>query len=316
MYKRILMIALLAFAVILTGCTKKEADKSSQNKDTIHVYTTVYPLADFTKKIGGKYVDVDTVYPPGTDEHSFEPSQKDIVSMADADLFFYIGYDLEGFVTKAKPILTNEGVKVLAIGESISIDHASHEEDDHHEEENHDGHTHGSVNPHLWLNPVYAKAMAEKVKDQLVNEKPEQKVFFEAQYEKLASQFDQLDQDFAQTIDAATTKKLIVSHAAYGYWEERYGLEQISITGLTASADPSQKELEKIVKTAKENHLTYIIFEQNVSSKLTEIIQKEIGAKDLMLHNLSVLTENDLKNGEDYFSLMEQNLETVKTALQ
>lgn len=312
MHKRFLMIALLAFAVILAGCNK-EGEKSSETADTIHVYTTVYPLADFTKKIGGKYVDVDTVYPPGTDEHSFEPSQKDIVSMADADLFFYIGYDLEGFVTKAKPILTNEGVKVLAIGESIDLDENHEAEAEGHEE--HDGHNHGSVNPHLWLNPVYAKAMAEKVKEELVAEKPEQKEFFEAQYKQLASQFDQLDQDFAQTIDAASTKKLIVSHAAYGYWEERYGLEQISITGLTASADPSQKELEKIVKTAKENHLTYIIFEQNVSSKLTEIIQKEIGAKDLMLHNLSVLTENDVKNNEDYFSLMEQNLETLKTAL-
>lgn len=312
MHKRFLMIALLAFAVILTGCNKEE-NKSSETKDTIQVYTTVYPLADFTKKIGGKYVDVDTVYPPGTDEHSFEPSQKDIVSMADADLFFYIGYDLEGFVTKAKPILTKEGVKVLAIGESIDLDENHEAEEEEHEE--HDGHNHGSVNPHLWLNPVYAKAMAEKVKEELIAQKPEQKEYFEAQYEQLASQFDQLDQDFAQTIDAASTKKLIVSHAAYGYWEERYGLEQISITGLTASADPSQKELEKIVKTAKENHLTYIIFEQNVSSKLTEIIQKEIGAKDLMLHNLSVLTENDVKNKEDYFSLMEQNLKTLKTAL-
>lgn len=311
MHKRFLMIALLAFAVILVGCTK-EGEKNSDIEDTIHVYTTVYPLADFTKKIGGKYVDVDTVYPPGTDEHSFEPSQKDIVSMADADLFFYIGYDLEGFVTKAKPILTNEGVKVLAIGESINLDE-NHEAEE--EGEGHDGHNHGSVNPHLWLNPVYAKAMAEKVKEELITAKPEQKEFFETQYEQLASKLDQLDQDFAQTIDAALTKKLIVSHAAYGYWEERYGLEQISITGLTASADPSQKELEKIVKTAKEHHLTYIIFEQNVSSKLTEIIQKEIGAKDLMLHNLSVLTENDVKNNEDYFSLMEQNLETLKTAL-
>lgn len=312
MHKRFLMIALLAFAVILAGCNK-EGEKSSETKDTIHVYTTVYPLADFTKKIGGKYVDVETVYPPGTDEHSFEPSQKDIVSMADADLFFYIGYDLEGFVTKAKPILTNEGVKVLAIGESIDLDDNHEAKEVGHED--HDGHNHGSVNPHLWLNPVYSKAMAEKIKEELIAKKPEQKEFFEAQYEQLASQFDQLDQDFAQTIDTASTKKLIVSHAAYGYWEERYGLEQISITGLTASADPSQKELEKIVKIAKENHLTYIIFEQNVSSKLTEIIQKEIGAKDLMLHNLSVLTENDVKNDEDYFSLMEQNLETLKTAL-
>ena len=67
---------------------------------------------------------------------------------------------------------------------------------------------------------------------------------------------------------------------------------------------------------AEKEDLNYVIFEQNISSKLTEIIQKEMGAKSLELHNLSVLTEKDIEAGEDYFSLMEKNVKTLQTALQ
>ena len=235
--------------------------------------------------------------------------------MTEADLFFYIGYNLEGFVTKAKPILEDEGVKTIAVGESVTFDEAT--KDAHVDEEHNadDGHNHGDVDPHLWLDPIYASQMAVAIKDELVKKMPEQSDYFETRYKKLNEKLKSLDTKLADTIQNSKTNEIIVSHAAYGYWEKRYGLKQISVTGLTTSNEPSQKDLENIVKTAKEHDLHYVVFEQNVSSKLTEIIQNEIGAKSLKLHNLSVLTDADIKAGSDYESLMNQNIETLNTAL-
>ncbi|MBO1914732.1 zinc ABC transporter substrate-binding protein, partial [Microvirga sp. 3-52] len=85
--------------------------------------------------------------------------------------------------------------------------------------------------------------------------------------------------------------------------------------GLNSQSEPSQKQLASLVEDAKANNIKYILFEQNVSSKLTDVIRKEIGAESLMLHNLGVLTTEDIKNNEDYFSLMEYNIQTLKTAL-
>lgn len=76
-----------------------------KDADTINVYTTVYPLSYFAERIGGEYVNVTSIYPPGTNEHTFEPTQKDMMALADADLFFYIGLGLEGFVENAKNTL-------------------------------------------------------------------------------------------------------------------------------------------------------------------------------------------------------------------
>ena len=132
----------------------------------------------------------------------------------------------------------------------------------------------------------------------------------------LAQKLDTLNEQFTEVINEAENKDIIVSHAAYGYWESRYGLEQISVSGLSTSSEPSQKDLEKIIETAKEKNINYIFFEQNVSSKITEIVQNEIGAEALVLHNLSTRTDEDIKKNRDYFTIMEDNLQSLKTGLQ
>ncbi len=321
MKKQVTIILFLLVALFLSGCGDSQNSTAEKSDNRINIYTTVYPLQYFAQEIGGKYVHVETVYPPGTDEHSYEPSQKDIIKMTEADLFFYIGYNLEGFVTKAQPILVDEGVKTVAIGESVKLDEATTEEqheEETHTEDNHsvdDGHNHGDVDPHLWLDPIYAEQMAETIKNELTAKMPDQADYFEAQYNALNEKLHTIDKKLADTIQNSKTNEIIVSHGAYGYWEKRYGLKQISVTGLTGASEPSQKDLENIVKTAKEHNLHYVIFEQNVSSKLTKIIQSEIDAKALTLHNLSVLTDADVKAGSDYESIMNQNIEALQTAL-
>lgn len=320
MKKQLTTIIFLLSALFLSGCGNAEENKTETTNDNmIDIYTTVYPLQYLAEEIGGKYVHVETVYPPGTDEHTYEPSQKDIVNMTNAELFFYIGHNLEGFVTKAQPILSDEGVKTVAIGEKVNLDDEAHTDNEHaHEEQEHshnDDHDHGGVDPHLWLNPLYTAQMAEAIKTELTKQMPEQADYFEAHYKQLDEQLHELDTQLADTIKNGKTNEIIVSHAAYGYWEERYGLKQISVTGLTTSTEPSQKELENIVRTAQEHNLKYVVFEQNISSKLTEIIQKELGAEALQLHNLAILTDSDLQENADYMSLMNKNIKTLQKAL-
>ncbi|MBD3110548.1 zinc ABC transporter substrate-binding protein [Bacillus sp. AGMB 02131] len=333
MNKKLLLSFLLIFAAFLTACGNSDTTKDHANSDdALTIYTTVYPLQFLAEEIGGEYANVETVYPPGSNEHTYEPSQKDIVSMAESDLFLYIGYNLEGFVNNAKSILEDEDVPVIAVGELATEDHehaveedANHdhatEEDTDHDHDSEEAstdehHAHGDVDPHVWLDPEIMIHMAEAVKDELATLKPEQEEYFEKNYEEIKTKLGALDQEFADTIENSPKKKIIVSHSAYGYWEERYGLEQISVTGLTNSSEPSQKELQNIMKIAEENDIHYVIFEQNIDSKLTTIIQEEIGAESLTLHNLSVLTDKDIAEGRDYFSIMEDNLKTLKTALK
>ncbi|NRG45409.1 zinc ABC transporter substrate-binding protein [Bacillus sp. CRN 9] len=328
--KKILLL-LIPSIMVMAACASPTAEEQN-NEEKLTVYSTVYPLQYFTERIGGELVDVKTIYPPGADEHTFEPSQKEMIAIADADLFIYLGLGLEGFVDNAKNTLKNENVTMIPAGENIHLEeaktedeheghsHEEHGEEEHdhdhaHGEDGHEHHHHGDVDPHVWIDPLYSKELAESIKNALIDKMPEEEKTLNANYEKLAAELDELNNEFTQVTNEAKNKKFIVSHAAFGYWEERYGLEQISISGLSTSSEPSQKELQKIIDDAKEHNLDYIFFEQNVSSKLTEIIQTEIGAEPLTIHNLSVLTQEDIDNEENYFTLMNKNIKNLNKAL-
>src|SRR3954469_2826338 len=97
-------IFILLVSLVMTACSE-EKGQTQKEKDQLSIYTTVFPLQYFSERIGGKFVNVKTIYPPGADEHTFEPSQKDMIKLADSDLLLYIGLGLEGFVDKAKVTL-------------------------------------------------------------------------------------------------------------------------------------------------------------------------------------------------------------------
>lgn len=312
--RNLIFLSLLAMTLLLTACTNNESNQEKSNE--IDIYTTVYPLQYFAKQIGGDYVNVSSIYPPGANEHTFEPTQKDMIALADADVFFYIGLGLESFVENAKKSLANERVIFVPVAEKIdeqklqtSVGH-SHEEHEH----EHDHH-HGDVDPHVWLSPTISKDIALTIKNELVNLLPEQENTFNTNYERLIKRLEELDQQYKDLASQASSKTFFVSHAAFGYIAGNYGLTQIPVAGLNSQSEPSQKELAEIVALAKKHQIKYILFEQNVSSKLASVIQEEIGAESLILHNLSVLTEDDIKNNEDYFTLMEKNLKTLEKAL-
>lgn len=360
MKKLLFLVLLLALFLGACGSTNETNDSSTDaangadtaKDDKLSVYTTVYPLTYFTEQIGGDLVEVESIYPAGSNEHTYEPTQQDMISLAEADLVFYIGMGLEGFIDKAQTTLKNENVEFVAtaatipeeeLGEGHSHDHEGEAEDGHtHEHEaadehnhehgdeehnhNHEAdeehshdhghdHSHGSVDPHVWISPVLSQQLAESVKNELVKQDSGNAKTYEANYEALIEELKELDQSFQETADAAANKTFFVSHAAFGYIADTYGLEQVAVAGLNSQDEPSQKELTQIVDQAKELDIRYVAFEQNVSSKLTEVIQKEIGAEAVQLHNLGVLTEEDVADKETYFTLMEENRKTLEKIL-
>ncbi|KAB2397507.1 MULTISPECIES: metal ABC transporter substrate-binding protein [Bacillus cereus group] len=304
---------LLIFTLIFAGCSnKKESNAKKDGKLT--VYTTIFPLADFAKKIGGDYVNVEAIYPPGADSHTFEPSQKQTVQVAKADLFVYNGAELEPFAEKMEKTLQKENVKIVNASKGIelraSTEEEHHDHGDGHKEDEH----HHDKDPHVWLDPTLAMKQAEKIKNALVELQPEHKQEFEKNFAALQTKFTDLDDGFKAAVANAKTKEILVSHAAYGYWEQRYGLKQIPIAGISASDEPSQKQLADITKTVKEHNLKYILFETFSTPKVASVIQKETGTKVLRLNHLATISEDDAKNNKDYFTLMEENVNILKEA--
>ncbi|WLR41187.1 zinc ABC transporter substrate-binding protein [Bacillus carboniphilus] len=305
------LFSIFTILIFITGCSSQSAENET---DQLSVSTTIFPLYDFTKKIGGDEVEVTTIYPPNVDAHSYEPSSKDMVEMASESSFIYSGIGFESSSKKIAESLEKEGVKIIATGENLSLlknNEEEHQEDESHEEESH----HHDVDPHIWLDPVLAIELAENIKNGLIELNPESEEIFEENFQLLKDDLEALDQQFKEVVNEAPQNKFLVAHGAYGYWEKRYGIEQINVLGLSPNQEPSQKSLQEIIETSQGYDFKYMIFENNVSNEIAEVVQQSIGAETLTLYNLESVTEEQFQN-EDYFSLMKKNLKTLSIALQ
>ncbi|WP_088072148.1 metal ABC transporter substrate-binding protein [Gottfriedia luciferensis] len=306
-FKKLAVTTLLLTGAILSACNK-ESNQSPKNKNKLVIYTTIFPLQDFAEKIGGKYVEVHSIYPTGVDSHDFEPTSKQIVKIANSDLFVYNGAGMEPFADKIKDTLENNHVAILEATKNVDLIKSN-------EEEVHDNEEHHDVDPHVWLDPTRAKIEAENIKNELVKLMPKNKQYFESNYDKIDGQFDKLDSEFSHLISHSQRKDIVVSHAAYGYWEQHYGIKQIPITGLSPTQEPSQKDLKKVVDFVKEHNVKYILFETFATPKVATVVRDETHAEILRLNHLATISEDDLKNHKDYFALMQENIDTLDKTL-
>lgn len=173
--------------------------------------------------------------------------------------------------------------------------------------ENHD--------PHIWLDPVLAKEMARRIYDAVAAADPDNKSYYEENFNELAAKLNELDKSYRENLANVNRKEFITSHAAFGYMAKRYGLVQIPISGLSPQEEPSPKKMAELAELCRQKNIKYIFFETLVSPKLSEILAQEVGAKTLVLNPIGGLTYEEIKAGKDYFSIMQENLENLKKAL-
>ncbi|SET35168.1 zinc transport system substrate-binding protein [Oceanobacillus limi] len=316
----IVSIVILIVGGQLVACTNAEQSTNSDKEQKLTIYTTIYPVQYALERIGGDTVSVETVLPPGVDVHTYEPTTKIMTDVAKSDAFIYLGSGMEGFADSMADALSSHDLTLVELGRHEALFHmeniATNNEDNPSHHHDTDGHNHGEHDPHVWLDPLRMIEISSLLRDTLTELNPSKTNYYTNNFNLVKDDLIDLDESYTEALDNQTNKKILVSHAAYGYWEDRYGLEQLSIHGLSSSNEPSQKELTEIIDQAETYELDYIIFEQNSSNRISEIIQEHLQAKTLIIHNLSVLMEEDIAANEDYLSLMKKNLSVLHQATE
>lgn len=344
----IMIISLLALSA--AGCGGVKRDGAEDGK--IRVIATFYPLYDFVTKVGGEHVYAVNLVPTGVEPHDWSPKPSDMAAIAEAQMFVYNGLGLEGWVddflrgwdagSELVVVEASRGIEPISgdldggeTGEPQNghdhehefehdpehdaqheHDHAHEHESEHGHDHEHDhGHDHGPLDPHVWLSPLRAKQMAANIRDGLIQADPRHKDDYEANFAKLSAELEQLHRELEETLAAASKRHIVTSHHAYGYLSKDYGLEQLGVLGVNPESEPTPQAMKRIIRFIREHDVRYILFEELGSSKLAETIAKEAGVKTLPFNSLEGRTEEQEKNGEDYFSMMRKNIETLSVAL-
>lgn len=330
-----ILLSVVLILSLLAGCgTGKEPSASDANDNQtqaptssdaadnpiqtgkLSVYASFYPMYDFASKIGGDKADVVTLVPAGTEPHDWEPAAADIAGLEEADIFIYNGAGMEHWAEDVLESLQNKDLIAVEASKDISL-MEGHPEDEGEEGENEDEeHESEEFDPHVWLSPLNAKREMENIKNAFEQADPDNKDYYEENYTKYAAELDDLDKEFKDTLGAVPNKDVIVAHQAFGYLCSAYGLNQVPIEGLAPDSEPDPARVAEIIEFAGEHKVKVIFFEELVSPKVAEVIADAINAKTEVLNPIEGLSDEQLKAGDDYFSVMRQNLQSLKAALE
>ena len=188
------------------------------------------------------------------------------------------------------------------------------DEHDHENEEGHEDHGHeNGTDPHIWLDPNLSIEMASAIKDQLVEMDPDNASDYTENFEALEEELTDIDAELASITEDPLRDTVYISHESIGYLADRYHFEQVGISGLN-NQEPSQQELTQIIEDIEAKEISYILYEQNITSKITDTIREETNTEPLEFHNLSVLNDEDDPEAT-YQSIMQDNIEVLDRVL-
>ena len=249
--------------------------------------------------IGGDKYEVKTIIKTSEEPHSFELTSQAMKDLEGADLIAYNGAGMESFIDDLKDNVKDDD-KFLDLSDGLTLLDSSKEGSDM-----------ASINPHTWLSIKNAKVMVDNIYRKLASMDPTNEKYYKDNLDKALAKFDDLDKKFTDELAKVKDKEkyFVVSHAAFNYLADDYGLKQVAVTGISPEEEPSAKDLKTIADFVKEKNIKTIFFEGKATPKVAETLAKNTGTKTSTLYTMENLDDDMVAKG--YIGLMEENLKAL-----
>jgi zinc/manganese transport system substrate-binding protein len=259
-----------AFAAVLTCAALLSAAHAEEKVKVVASFSIV---GDLVRQVGGDHVDVDLLVGPNVDMHSFQPSPADSRKLAGAKLVVINGLGLEGWADRLVKAAGYRGARLVASKGVKAL--AGHE----HEHGGESGH--GRYDPHAWQDVANVKIYVANIRDALIGVDPANKAAYQQNAENYRGQLDALDRDIrAAWADIPKEKRrVITTHDAFEYYGDVYDVEFLAAQGISEDAEPSARDIAKLIQQIKKEKITAIFVENISSARLMDRIAKETGAK-------------------------------------
>ncbi len=253
----------LIFAALLS--TAHAAEK-------VKVVASFSIIGDLVRQVGGELVDVDLMVGPNVDMHSFQPSPADSRKLAGAKLVVINGLGLEGWADRLVKAAGYRGARLVASkGVKALAEH----------EHGHGEGGHGKYDPHAWQDVGDAKIYVANIRDALIGVDPANKAAYQQNAENYLGQLDALDRDIRAAFAdiPKQRRRVITTHDAFEYYGDAYGVEFLAAQGVSEDAEPSARDIARLIQQIKKEKITAIFIENISGARLLDRIAKETGTK-------------------------------------
>lgn len=287
--KRLAVIVVSGVALLSSGCAS--ADDAASEREGLVVAAGFYPLAEAAERIGGERVEVTNLTPAGAEPHDLELSTRDVDRIEDADVVLLLGGGFQPGVEEAAERADGTTVDLLEGVAGVGND------------------------PHVWLDPRKMATIVERVRDTFARVDAGGADAYRTNAATYLAELADLDEAFAGGLRTCERKVIVTSHAAFGHLAGRYGLEQQAIAGVDPDSEPDPRRLSELIAEVRARGVTTVFSETLVSAKVAETLAREAGVTTAVLDPLEGLDDERRRAGDDYVSVMTENLETLRAAL-
>ncbi len=308
-------VFVLVACLIATGCQAKAKNDNTK----IKIIATLFPQYDFARQIAGSKAEIVLLIPPGVESHSYEPSPAEIMKINSADVFIYTGEFMETWAHRIVEGLDNKNLTVIDVSEGVLLDADDHSHEDETKEEHaaHENDGNPSYNPHIWTDLSNAIIMVENIARGLCAINPDNARYYSENASAYKKELAALDSAFTEVAENGKRNEVIFGgRNPFYYFLKRYDLEALSAyDSCSSETEPSVKTVIKLTDKFRLDGLPVIFYEELKEPKIARTISEETGAQMLLFHSCHNVSKKDISEGATYLSLMKQNLENLKEAL-
>lgn len=349
--KKFVFFAVLAAALLLAGCGLESGKKDSGNRK-VSIVATIYPQYDWLKNVLGDRmgaVDLKLLIKNGTDLHSYKPSAQDIASIASADMVVYVGGVSDEWLEKALAATPKAGRVQLnlmqALGDRVKEEEVvegmqaeeehEHEHGEETEEHEHEHHEHAEAHEHhhehaeevendehIWLSLKNAEILVNALAESLAKVDTANAEVYKANAAAYVAKFQELDGNFAAAISGAEGKTVLFGDRfPFRYLVDDYGIKYYAaFVGCSAESEASFETVAFLAGKMDSLSLPAIFKIDGSNGKIAQAIleasKKSKNVQVLTLNSMQSVTDEQMKSGKDYLSMMQANLEVLKKAIK
>ncbi|HHX30863.1 MAG TPA: zinc ABC transporter substrate-binding protein [Clostridiaceae bacterium] len=316
----LLITFIIVVSFLLSACAAKAPEKGTDGR--LDIVTTIFPPFDFVRAIGGQEVDVMMLLPPGSESHTYEPSPREVVRIAECDLFIYNGGISDAWVERLIEAAEIYRGKTVRMMDFVSLLEESHEgiledDDDHHDHDHSDIPQLHAYDEHIWTSPKNALLIAEGITDRMAASDPGREALYRTNLATLKEGLLGIDGEFRKIVEEAQVREMIVADRfPLIYFTSEYGLAYTAaFPGCAAETDAKPKTVAGIISRVQEESIPYIFHIEFSDEKLADLIAEETGAGKLLFHTAHNVSKDELEAGATYLSIMHDNTLRLKRGL-
>jgi len=267
----------------------------------VRVLTSIQPLQLIAAAVQDGVGKPEVLLPPGASPHHYALRPSDVRRVAEVDLLYWVGPDMEGFLprvlgSRSKPTVAVQGLPDMKL-RHFGEDSHSHDEADDPDEHDHD-HRPGSLDAHLWLSTVNARVIAARMASDLSAADPANAARYQSNLKAFGERLDALDLRLKQRLAGVAGKPFFVFHEAFDYFESAYGLQHAGVFSVAAEVQPGAQHVAAMRQRLQAVGKTCVFSEPPLRPRLAETLTAGLPVKLAELDALGGTLPVDAKGYE------------------